>query len=144
VRASGRREGRPGLPGELGGRGGQGGQGGDADRNRPVANAIKWLIAMTAALYVIMAVVFVGGFINAANQRDDIAQVAEDSTRSICALRADLKRRVKTSKELLLDNPNGLAGLPPGVIVKSINDQQRTIDTLRFVDCPPDNLGGTK
>ncbi len=113
-------------------------------RQRSVLTAIRWLIALTAGLYVIQGVVFAGGYINAAHQRDDIAQNATDTARAVCALRLDLKRRITTSKGLLTHAPNGIPGLPAAVIVKSINDQQRTVDALRFVDCPPDNIGGTK
>lgn len=60
----------------------------------------------------------------------------DDVRTGVCALRADLQRRVATSKAYLEEHPEGFAGIPASVIRKSIRDQQRTIDTLGGIRCP--------
>lgn len=72
------------------------------------------------------------------SNRDLINKVEDNLNQtngSLCALRENLKQRVLTSQNFLDDNPNGIPGIPVGVIEKSINDQQETIDVLAGLEC---------
>lgn len=62
---------------------------------------------------------------------------SDRSTSALCALRADLERRVAASEDFLSRNPKGFPGISSAVLQKSIVDQQRTIVALAGLHCPP-------
>lgn len=56
---------------------------------------------------------------------------------SLCALKADLRQRVKDSEKFLTEHPHGIAGIPASVIANSIKGQRATLKALRL-PCPTD------
>lgn len=58
------------------------------------------------------------------------------SVRALCALRADLRRRIAGSTKFLDEHPNGAADISRQDIQDSINNQKRTIRALRRLSCP--------
>lgn len=145
--------GKPGLPGEQGkpgpivnqsdvgfpsqgGQGGRGGRGGDASRSRPVFNAVRLLILATVLLYLSVAGVGVFFYFDGKDRREKIARVAYDSARAMCALREDQERRLRVTREYLNDHPNGTDDISLGVLRQSIDNSEKTLKALRFVDCP--------
>ena len=66
-------------------------------------------------------------------------QAAEDArvtVKSLCALRADFKKRVATSEDFLKDHPEGFAGIPAATIRSTVDGQKRTIRALGGLRCP--------
>jgi hypothetical protein len=57
------------------------------------------------------------------------------TTVAVCALRADLKRRVTAGVKFLQTHPNGVLGVKARDIRESIDAQQRTIAALSALDC---------
>jgi hypothetical protein len=54
---------------------------------------------------------------------------------ALCALRADLQNRVRSSEEFLRDHPEGFAGITAEQIQVQVINQKRTIDAIGFLDC---------
>lgn len=77
-----------------------------------VRAALRWLVAATVALYLV-----VGG-------------LAWQNTRAICALRSDVEVRVASSEKYLREHPEGFPGLSPQTIRDGIANQKRTIKAL--------------
>lgn len=61
--------------------------------------------------------------------------VSAQNHRSLCALRADLQRRVVSGQAFLHDHPRGAFGFSTAQIAKGVHDQERTIRALRFLNC---------
>lgn len=59
------------------------------------------------------------------------------TTKSLCSLRTDLQVRVDASAKYLADHPEGIPGISPKMIRDGIANQQRTIQALRGLTCPP-------
>lgn len=57
------------------------------------------------------------------------------TTAALCALRADLQRRVTSSRAFLAAHPNGLAEIPATTIRDGVANEQRTIAALSDIDC---------
>lgn len=60
---------------------------------------------------------------------------AKQSRDGLCAIRQDAERRVVLGKEFLKDNPQGISGISPAVLKRSIDTSQETIDSLSDLDC---------
>jgi hypothetical protein len=59
----------------------------------------------------------------------------EESRDALCVLRADLERRVATSRDFLEENPAGIPGIPARTIRDGIRNQERTIEALSGLSC---------
>lgn len=102
--------------------------------------ALKRLTIATVALFLALAAVFGYAFIQANHARAELEVVARTTASALCSLRADLERRVQTSKDFLEENPDGIPGLPAEVIKEGIENQQRTIEALAILHCPPERV----
>jgi hypothetical protein len=108
-----------------------------------IQQTIRNLVLATAFLAVVLlAAVGVGTYI-ASDQRHDLrTSITRNDTRiddtndSLCALVADLKRRVVVAQDLLRANPDGTPGIPAETLRATIDGQQRTILALSKLDCP--------
>lgn len=58
------------------------------------------------------------------------------SNDALCALRGDLQRRVVTSREFLVEHPDGIPGISAKTIRDGIDNQKRTIVALSGLSCP--------
>ncbi len=54
---------------------------------------------------------------------------------AICVFRGDLERRVKAGRQYLREHPEGFAGIDPATIRNSLDNQQRTVDSLAAIRC---------
>lgn len=88
-------------------------------------------IVMVVAAVVIAGGLVVGGYLLASRTSEN-----NQTTRALCALRDDIKRRVKTSQEYLADHPNGAPGIPAKLVRDGIQNQQRTVEALHDLKCP--------
>jgi hypothetical protein len=108
-----------------------------------IQQAIRNLVLATAFLAVVLLAVVGVGFYIAQDQRHDLrtsitrndARI-DDTNDSLCALVADLKRRVVVAQDLLHANPDGTPGIPAAALQATIDGQQRTILALSKLDCP--------
>ena len=90
----------------------------------PVRNTLRWLVAATVVLYVALAGLGLWVYSEADSNGD-----------ALCALRADLEKRVESSQQFLIDHPDGIAGIPARTIREGIENQRRTIDALGDLSC---------
>lgn len=59
------------------------------------------------------------------------------TTDALCTLRTDLVKRVASSQNFLKEHPDGIPGISPKVIIDGIDNQQRSIEALSGLHCPP-------
>lgn len=88
--------------------------------------ALRLLTAATIVLYLICIGVAVKVYTD-----------SRSTTDALCTLRTDLVKRVNSSRNFLKDHPNGVSGISPKVIIDGIDNQQRSIEALKGLDCPP-------
>jgi hypothetical protein len=86
----------------------------------------EWPVIAWAISFVALAVVIL-----------QVNALAARTTDSLCALRSDLERRVETSRQFLEENPHGIPGITPAYLRTSIENQERTVEALSDLDCPP-------
>lgn len=55
---------------------------------------------------------------------------------ALCALRVDVEKRIESSQNFLLENPNGTPGISVAVIRSSIMNSERTVKALSGLTCP--------
>lgn len=96
---------------------------------------LRRLARATIVVYIVLAALVAFVFIDGAKRRNDLADVAFSTNHALCALRADLEQRVADGRTFLLTHPNGIAGIPAASLQQSIDNQQRTIDTLSDLNC---------
>jgi hypothetical protein len=60
----------------------------------------------------------------------------KNTTKTLCTLRDDLRKRVDASVNFLADHPNGVPGIPAKTILDGIKNQRDTIIALNGLDCP--------
>lgn len=94
------------------------------------------LILATVALFLVLILVTSLGWYIVIDQRNDIKEVATRTNMALCTFRDDLQQRIDSSKKFLRDHPNGIQGITPEDIQRSIEGQQRTIDSLSILNCP--------
>jgi len=96
---------------------------------------LRVLVRATVILYLALAFVAGYAYVQAVQGRAKLEAATEQTTTALCTLRADLERRVDTSREFLKENPDGIPGIPARTIQEGINNQERTIEALGVLDC---------
>lgn len=69
---------------------------------------------------------------------EDIGRLTRENQQAVdalCALRADLRRRARSSRQFLEEHPRGIPGVPAATIRSGIRNQERTIRALRHLSC---------
>jgi len=94
------------------------------DVGRSITRALRLLVVATVVLYLLVIAVAVRAYHDA-----DVSRGA------LCALREDLEKRVASSKDFLIENPGGIAGIPAKTIRDGIKNQERTIKALDGLSC---------
>lgn len=97
--------------------------------------ALKQLFIATSLLYLFMLGLLVAGIVSIAEQRSAIKRESARSTVALCSLRKDLEVRIDSSEKFLRDHPRGIPGITPALIKDGINNQKRTINALRVLNC---------
>jgi presenilin-like A22 family membrane protease len=100
-----------------------------------IQRALLRLVIATLVAYVFLAGLSIFVYVDAANRRAAIAEVAVETNTALCALRGDLERRIAAAEVFLDENPDGVPGISAEVIRTSIANQQLTIDALSSLDC---------
>jgi hypothetical protein len=102
----------------------------------------NWVIHIYGAAVFAVAVIVAVALLNVSdtNKRLTVqAKQGENAHIAFCTLYDDLRTRVKTSRQFLVDHPKGIPGIPASVIRNGIDNQQKTVDALSVVlrDCLP-------
>jgi hypothetical protein len=92
---------------------------------------VGWAVLMTLAM----------GYM--VNQNHKGAREGHASKTALCVLKADLRKRVRTANEFLLEHPQGAFGIPRSVILTNIVNQQKTLKALDVLTCPPEVENGS-
>lgn len=96
----------------------------DSRAAREVKRWLRVLVATTVVLYLALGGLFLS------TRRDSTA-----TRGALCALRADLDKRVQSSRDFLKANPDGAAGIPASVVRDSIVNQKQTVAVLSGLHC---------
>lgn len=112
----------------------------------PVIDALNTLKWWTLIVTVILGLAIITSIVIREIDLGHVEESAVQTKTALCALRADLRKRVENAEDFLQKNPEGIVGISARQIQKSINQQRRTIDTLTVINCTEINgerkLGG--
>ena len=104
-----------------------------------VRRAVDGLVVATVTLYLILGGVFTFFYIQAQDQRHDLAVVARATHHVQCAQKAVLQRTIRSSQQFLADVRAGHRPRIPGIsdadIVRSIQNTQNTLSAYRDLPC---------
>ncbi len=107
----------------------------DPDIREAILHSIRvirnWTICLFAGLIIMGSV----GFWDALQRRSDLEHVATQTIGALCSFRADLQRRYEDGVEFLKEHPEGIEGLPPETIQRSLTGQKSTLDALYSLPC---------
>lgn len=108
-----------------------------------IKRSLRTLVIATVVLYVALVGVVVWTYIDSANRRDSIAEVAVDTKKNLftinealCAIRHDSQVDVAAGKAFLKKNPEGIPGISAALIQEGIDNSQATVDSLDILKCP--------
>ena len=105
------------------------------DIKTPMLDAINSLRRFTALLFVLLALLTILIFGVRAYDLAHVEQKAEQNRIALCALRDDLGLRIDRAQRFLDEHPGGLNGLSGAEIRETIQNQRRTIQTLKIINC---------
>lgn len=94
---------------------------------------LKWAVAFLLVAVIIGTVVFSW---DAVRREREIRRVANQSHKALCAFKDDLQQRVSSGNAYLRTHPQGIAGVTASEIRVSIFMEERTLHTLKALQCP--------
>lgn len=95
-----------------------------------IRKLLRRLEVATVGLYVLVIAIVVISFFYLKAQNDQ-------TTAALCTFRANLESQVAQTSSFLKDHPEGFAGIPAATLKTNAANQQRAIDSLSGLDCPP-------
>lgn len=97
--------------------------------------ALRRLVWATIVVYSVLVLLGAFVWVSSTVQRNEIARVAKQTNAALCTLRHDFEQRVEASRQFLRDHPDGVGGITPEDIQRSIDGLQTTINALAILDC---------
>lgn len=94
------------------------------DKLDEIKRSLNRLAVATVVLFLLVCGVAVYAYSEASKNKD-----------ALCTLRADLEKRVETSKDFLIENPEGIPGITAKAIRDGIKNQERTVAALSGLSC---------
>lgn len=101
----------------------------------PVHRARWKALAIWAAVFTVITFFSLYQLQTYANENRGRAKEGQQAHDSICALKDNLRQRVRGATKFLHDNPNGIPGIPPATIRASNARDRNTLVSLREVSC---------
>lgn len=98
----------------------------DPDIGQQILKQLRFLRIATVVLAVTLIAVVIYLFVSLKNTND-----------ALCTLRGDLEARAAQTRNYLDEHPNGFPGIPAAALRKNLADQERTIEALSSLNCPP-------
>jgi hypothetical protein len=93
---------------------------------KELRRSLRILIGLTVVLYLVMF----GSAVYTYN-------LGQKNTRALCTIRTNAADRVEQTQTFLQDHPNGIDGVTPLDLRRSLTTYQNTVNALADVDCPP-------
>jgi hypothetical protein len=93
---------------------------------KELRRTLRILIGFTVVLYLV--VVGIAGYTYFQGQRN---------TKALCTIRTNAADRVEQTQTFLQDHPEGINGITPLDLRRSLQTYQNTVRALEEVDCPP-------
>jgi len=107
----------------------------DPDVRIAIFHSIRLLGLWTAILYGVVCLMLVGGLIFAQVQRNRIADVSNKTVSALCTFKEDLQQRYDDGVKFLVNHPEGVAGISPGDIQRTLDNQRATLKSLAELPC---------
>lgn len=85
-----------------------------------------------------MLLVAIGLAVVAINSNRGLARQGKQAHDGLCALKYDLRQRIKDGHAFLKAHPNGIPGIKVGVIRAAVKNQESTLEALSVLPCPAD------
>jgi hypothetical protein len=92
-------------------------------------NRLLALITILGVLAIPVLVIYVNHL-----QAERIAENSQTRV-ALCALRADLDKRIESSETFLAEHPQGIPGIPASLIRQGLVNSKRTRKTLEILTC---------
>lgn len=98
-----------------------------------VRNAFRWLVGATVLLFVVVAVLAVGGYVSLHRE----IQRNEQAREALCFQRADIDQRIQDTRDILKRFPRThlIFGIPRALIVSGLKRDTTTRHNLNILDC---------
>lgn len=96
-----------------------------------VRSLVKWVIVLVILVLAFGCAGAVYAVWDKAETRQDVAEI----NGALCTFKGDLVVRVQSAEQFLKDHPDGLEGISAESIQQSIDNQQRTINSLSQLNC---------
>lgn len=90
-----------------------------------IKRTLRILIATTVVLF--LALLGMGIYVYG---------ISRDNTRALCATKLEAQRRVAETEKFIKETPNGIPGLSPAVLQRSLDASKSTVKSLDAVSCP--------
>ncbi len=102
-----------------------------------IEHSIKILSRWTLALYLFVAVIFAGGFIQARIIATRAGDEVQRTTAALCTFVDDLQRRADATADYLdkHEEPEPIPGISRGTLRNSLNNQRETLQALSGLGC---------
>jgi len=101
------------------------------------------LLRLSVLLCVFALFLFTATLLVRLHDQREIERIARETNESLCALKEDLQDRHDSLQELLLENPDGVLGIPRKVLQRTLEDRRSVLDALSNLQCDPPTEGGT-
>lgn len=94
--------------------------------------AIRYRLLVAAALLLAAVSVFLSALLFTR-----LADTTDQTNRSLCTFRDDVRQRAANTASFLADHPQGIPGVPVATLRSALEGQRRTVKALSGLDCPP-------
>lgn len=98
-----------------------------------IQQAFRWLTGTTVILFVVVAVLAVGGY----SKLHDEIQKGEKARQALCYQRSDVDERIKETSTLLRMHPHAafIFAIPRSLIISGLRRDINTRHNLSVLDC---------
>lgn len=98
------------------------------DRNDVAATLFKRLNILIGTTIVLFLALLIMGLY--------VYNFSRDNTKALCATKQEAERRVSETEKFIKENPNGIPGISPAVLQRSLDSAKSTVQSLSYVSCP--------
>lgn len=100
-----------------------------------IKRSLKSLTVSIAVLFVLVACLAVGGFLQNRSVVNSVSSEANRATAALCTLRHNINDRIITSQEFLIKHPRGFAGITAATIQTGIDRDKKAYVALANLKC---------
>lgn len=99
---------------------------------------MKWVWG-SVSISIIAVLLFVYTTVQHVEDQNRVRRLAESTNAALCTFKNDLEHRYIQGLEFLTRHPDGIPGIGPVDIQRSLDNQKSTLDALAALECPQDS-----